>query len=343
MNTNIGKSLPKLNGFAKVALALGVILSLALAQLASASGQAAQTSTSRPSGVLTFSNQTNFFDYNITNGELTDYGKGKNAYRAKNGYALVGDSDHNLILVSPNGKSRGAVVTAKNFSVTMPGFILSPDGKIAVYDRMSDDPRFKHVLVVHNVHTGSETQQGFPDFDWPVPQDWTFEGSLLLSPFSEQKAVSDKGESVFLNFAIIDKSFVYGNIHGVAESIDQPGTKPVGQIDDPRMDPSPSGKRIAFSWDGHVWIANTDGSGAKQITKSEGIQVGEDEPAWSPDGRWLAIHHFDGLSSDIYLVPVDGVTHSIGDKTVKRLVDKNGLSSDVKGSGLRCAGRITWR
>ena len=338
MNTNFGKFLPKLNGFGKAALVLGVILSLALSQLAPAKGQA-----SKPTGVLTFSNLTNFFDYNIKSGEMTDYGKGENAFRADNGYALVRDSDYNLILVSPDGRKRPIVVTAKTYSSSMEGFILSPNGKTIVYDQISNDPRFSTVLVTHNVQTGDEETHGYSDADHLVPQGWMPDGRLLAMPsYGHQKGLSDKGEIAPLNFVIINKD----SIGAAAYLIDQPSTKPVENISDLRMEPTGkriSGNRIAFTWDGHVWIANSDGSGAKQITKSEGGQVGEGQPAWSPNGSWLAVKHYDGLVGSIYLVPIDGKVHGMNDKNVIKLLDKTGLSSGVKDSGLTCIGRITWR
>lgn len=49
--------------------------------------------------------------------------------------------------------------------------------------------------------------------------------------------------------------------------------------------PSPDGKRLAYVGSGGVIdIANTDGTGARQIASVRGIQY----PQWSPDGRWLA-------------------------------------------------------
>jgi len=211
------------------------------------------------------------------------------------------------------------------------GFVLSPDGKTVVYDQHSNAPGAGviHVLMVYNVQTKAETYNGYPGFDWPVPQDWMPDGRLLISPFGEQKAVSDKGEDIWINYGIVSKDFSSistGSIH-------QPGTKPVDDISDPRIDPS--GKRIAFAWNSHVWIANLDGTGAKQVTESDGFGVRKNNPAWSPDGQWLAVHHEDGWLSDIYLVPMDGKKHSLDDKYVIRLRDK-------KGAPLPCGYRITW-
>lgn len=48
---------------------------------------------------------------------------------------------------------------------------------------------------------------------------------------------------------------------------------------------SPDGSRFAFSRNGDIFIANSDGSGMKKLTQSYAIEV---SPTWSPDGRQLA-------------------------------------------------------
>jgi Tol biopolymer transport system component len=54
-------------------------------------------------------------------------------------------------------------------------------------------------------------------------------------------------------------------------------------------DVSPNGKKLAFSRrvgrSLHVFVANADGSHAHRLTKSA---KPDSEPAWSPDGRWIA-------------------------------------------------------
>ena len=334
-NSNFGTSLLKLNGFAKAALVLGVLLSLALSQPTPAKGQ-----TPRPSGVLTFSDGTDFFDYDIKTRGLTPYGKGGNPYRAENGYALVEDFNHDLVLVSPDGRRRTTVVSeGMSDNLSRGNFILSPDAKTVIYDRPSNDPQFDYLLVVHDVQSGKDKQHGYARVDHVTPQDWMPDGGLLAMPFGQQKTV-EKGEIVPLNFFIIYKDFIGKDYFFV----DQPGTKPVDKISNLRMEPTrkgPSGvriggKRIAFTWDTHVWIASYHGDGAKQITESDGVAVGEDYPAWSPDGNWLAVRHSEGALTEIDLVPVDGMTHSMSDNGVIRLLDK-------KGSGFYSHGRITWR
>jgi len=57
---------------------------------------------------------------------------------------------------------------------------------------------------------------------------------------------------------------------------------------------SPDGKRIAYARadsmrDMQVWVMNADGTGARQLTKFPGSEGHPQWPAWSPDGRSLAV------------------------------------------------------
>ena len=198
-----------------------------LFHLASAS---ASSAASRPTGVLTFCESTHFFDYNIETRELTDYGEADNVYRAKNRYALVKAYNNDLVLVSPDGKTRHIVVHGDDFKFFLyTQFVLSPDGKTVIFDRVSNDPRCSRALVTHNIQTSKDTMEGIGGFQWPVPQDWTPDGKLLITPFSEEKAITQNGETVSINYGILSNDLSSSE----RVSIDQPGTNPVEQISDP--------------------------------------------------------------------------------------------------------------
>jgi uncharacterized delta-60 repeat protein len=51
---------------------------------------------------------------------------------------------------------------------------------------------------------------------------------------------------------------------------------------------SPDGQRLAFVHAGEVWVAKLDGSERMQVTAGGSLQAPRG-PAWSPDGRWLAV------------------------------------------------------
>ena len=66
-------------------------------------------------------------------------------------------------------------------------------------------------------------------------------------------------------------------------------------------------RHIAFVYDGDVWIANRDGSGACRLTTAEGP---ESQPHFSPDGASIAFSgNYDG-NIDVYVVPVAGGARS---------------------------------
>ena len=73
---------------------------------------------------------------------------------------------------------------------------------------------------------------------------------------------------------------------------------------------SPDGSRIVFSSRRsgdveEIWLASTDGSGARQLTYGPGTR--QTLPAWSPDGRQIAFESTgaNGLA-DIWVIPADG-------------------------------------
>jgi tricorn protease len=67
--------------------------------------------------------------------------------------------------------------------------------------------------------------------------------------------------------------------------------------------PDISTRNITFIYDGDVWVANRDGSGAYRLTTAEGL---ESKPRFSPDGASIAFSgNYDG-NIDVYVVPIAG-------------------------------------
>ena len=66
---------------------------------------------------------------------------------------------------------------------------------------------------------------------------------------------------------------------------------------------SPDGKRLAFSYRGEVWVSPTDGGQAIPVTSNVEMQ---DNPIWSPDGKYIAYSSNRTGNWDIFIVPVDG-------------------------------------
>jgi tricorn protease len=66
---------------------------------------------------------------------------------------------------------------------------------------------------------------------------------------------------------------------------------------------SPDGSRLSFSWRGDLWIAPADGGKAVALTSHVEL---EDNPIFSPDGKWIAFSSNRNGGQDIYVVPSDG-------------------------------------
>jgi TolB protein len=93
--------------------------------------------------------------------------------------------------------------------------------------------------------------------------------------------------------------------------LERPGGAPVPLVSAGRMATgvaySPDGKRIAYSLAQgdatNVWVANADGSSARQLTDS--TYFINSSPSWSPDGKRLAIVSNRAGSPQIYVLSVD--------------------------------------
>jgi tricorn protease len=68
-------------------------------------------------------------------------------------------------------------------------------------------------------------------------------------------------------------------------------------------DISPDGEKVAFSYLGDVWIVDRIGGIARPVTMHEAHDF---DPAFSPDGRWLAFSSNRHGSYDVFVVPVRG-------------------------------------
>src|SRR5262245_18578921 len=76
-------------------------------------------------------------------------------------------------------------------------------------------------------------------------------------------------------------------------------------IHDTRLltDPAVSQTQIAFIYAGDLWTADLDGKNVKRLTADVGL---ESNPAFSPDGKWIAFSaQYEG-NTDVYIVPSEG-------------------------------------
>ena len=66
---------------------------------------------------------------------------------------------------------------------------------------------------------------------------------------------------------------------------------------------SPQGDKIAFCYKGDVYVVNTNGGKALQITTNAAY---DGDPIWSPDGKQIAFATDRNGNFDVYLVPAEG-------------------------------------
>lgn len=66
---------------------------------------------------------------------------------------------------------------------------------------------------------------------------------------------------------------------------------------------SADGKNLAFTYRGDIWVVPSEGGRAIALTSN--IEM-DDNPIWSPDGKWIAYATDRNGNWDIYAVPVEG-------------------------------------
>ncbi len=103
---------------------------------------------------------------------------------------------------------------------------------------------------------------------------------------------------------------------------------------------SPDGSQIAVRMNLHIWKMNLDGSQRVQVTTSN---TSESSPAWSPDGKHIALVNFiDVVGCDkMYVVPSDGVRITVGEYSPQRLIKT--IYDYIDGESSCSGQRIAWR
>lgn len=66
---------------------------------------------------------------------------------------------------------------------------------------------------------------------------------------------------------------------------------------------SPDGKRLAFSAFAHIYLMDLPDGKPRQLTNTAG---GENQPVWSPDGRWIAFITWTDQGGDVWKIRADG-------------------------------------
>ena len=66
---------------------------------------------------------------------------------------------------------------------------------------------------------------------------------------------------------------------------------------------SPDGSKLAFSYRGDIWVVPADGGHATPLTTH--VEM-DDNPVWSPDGKWIAFSSNREGGQDIFVIPSQG-------------------------------------
>ena len=167
----------------------------------------------------------------------------------------------------------------------------------------------------YDIETGNRTQvTAFTEFDvkWPS-----------IGPGTQ-----NTGEIVFQYGASL---YLLDLATGISDAVDVriPGDRPKlrpTRVDAARnitsLNISPTGKRAVIAARGDIWTAPAEHGSPRNLTRTDG--TAERDPAWSPDGRWIA--YFSDATGEYELY----ITQSDGKGETRQLTFDNGpFKSDI--------------
>ncbi|MCC7019119.1 MAG: PD40 domain-containing protein [Ardenticatenales bacterium] len=204
-----------------------------------------------------------------------------------------GAASIDLFSILPDGTGRrsltgGAGVPSEQFTERLPDW--SPDGaQVAFVASRSDGPvrADEAIWVLANDAAGAPIRIPLTFGPYDTSPDWSPDGTRIA--FSSVLERGSPGQISSINIV-------------VPGSADQqllltPLASPYATIEQPRW--SPDGRRLVFvvrvtsdrepaapNWGGELYIVNSDGSGARRLLARPGWE--DLNPAWSPDGRYIA-------------------------------------------------------
>jgi Tol biopolymer transport system component/imidazolonepropionase-like amidohydrolase len=197
--------------------------------------------------------------------------------------AFVSDRQENPgIWTMRDGMER--LVTAASGTVNAPSF--SPDGKRVAFNLIGDN---QSVLEIGNRRLTANEDV------FPFRAQWISDEELIYTGDGHIKRRQlANGEVRTIDFRaevpIARNSFVPRR-----REFPRKGPQPVRGIMGPAI--SPDGKQVAFAALGDLWIV-TAGDRPQRLTHDPFVET---DPAWSPDGRWLAFSSDRAGTMDVWL------------------------------------------
>ena len=240
-------------------------------------------SSGGPSGTIYFEDtQNNLMTVDVSSGKLTGVVLADMPNVRPSDKWILCNLARNLVFVSPDGSRNQTVLTSSypdfGYAYSFSDPQLSPDGKYIAYGQDTK------IVYIVNASTGALVQSigSATTLQYYSRPGWGKDGSLYV------QAVPYAGVQTGGGIFKVDNTF------RTMVRIDQNLNTPI----EPKV--SPDGNSIAFSINNQLWVMGIDGSNAKQLTSTTDIELA---PAWSPDGKWIAVNT---NQCDILLVPTDG-------------------------------------
>lgn len=248
-------------------------------------------------GHLVFAREGRVYEAAVEPGRLVPLANGTTPYAARNGELAYMNAAGQIAVVTPNGRT-GALFAAEvtnnglsgafnwNAPVRREYLALAPDGSAIAYAAWD---AVKNYRVVVRTRSGREIVS-LPNYTAP---NFTPDGRLVVVGYPREGGPS----GVYISGPN------FRGLRRLDPDLDTPDCPAV----------SPDGQRVAFVQGGKLWVVNADGSGARSLPTASARfpSVAIDGwPAWSPDGRWIAVTaNLDGSSlngMEILVVPADG-------------------------------------
>ncbi|MEZ4700379.1 MAG: amidohydrolase family protein [Rhodothermales bacterium] len=186
---------------------------------------------------------------------------------------------------------------------------LSPDGKWLVYGTRHED---QTGLRLRELATGEERWLAYPvqrddqesigDRDALPGMAFTPDSRELVASYGGKlwRIPVAGGRPIAVPFEVDVAAGVGPRLAFDYRIVDEP-TFTVRQIQNAA--PSPDGARLAFGALDRLYVAAYPGGTPARLTNAAFIEA---QPAWSPDGRWIAYVSWEGMGGHVYKMRADG-------------------------------------